>query len=159
MAINHSSQGGIIIFLSVIAATALTLVPFPDIVRLLRPEWVLLTLIYWAMALPQRLGVANAWLTGLLMDLILGGPLGVIAFAYAFAIYFVHVFHLQLRQYPLWQQAVNIFVLVFVLQVMLVLTSIRTAEWTMILPSVTSMLLWPVAYNVLRGVRRSFDVK
>ncbi|HDY85702.1 MAG TPA: rod shape-determining protein MreD, partial [Methylophaga sp.] len=65
MATTRSSQGGSIIVLTVIVAMLLMLIPFPDNLRLARPEWVLMTVIYWALALPQRVGVGYAWVVGL----------------------------------------------------------------------------------------------
>jgi len=155
---NKAHQGGIIIIFSLILACILMLIPLPDSIRLYRPEFVLLTLIYWAMALPQRVGIGIAWIVGLLMDLIMGGTLGVIAFAYALTIYFVLLFHLQLRQYPMWQQAISIFSLTLLVQIFLIVTGLHPAHWSFWVPAVISMFLWPVVYILLRGVRRTFHI-
>jgi rod shape-determining protein MreD len=37
----------------------------PDWAASARPEWVVLVLIYWILALPERVGVAAGWLVGL----------------------------------------------------------------------------------------------
>ena len=70
MAIVDKPQGGLIIVMSVLLAMILMLMPLPDSFRFFRPEWVLLTLMYWAMALPRRVGVGYAWLVGLFMDVL-----------------------------------------------------------------------------------------
>jgi len=155
---NKQQQGSIFIVISIIIAIILMLVPLPESIRFIRPEWVVMTLIYWAMALPKRVGVGFAWCTGLIMDVILGGQLGVLAFSYALVVYFVLRFHLQLRQYPLWQQALSIMALVFLVNVISMLVSSRTFDFTLWLPAVISTVLWPVMYALLRSVRRNFHV-
>jgi rod shape-determining protein MreD len=158
MATTRTPQGGSFIVITIIIAMLLMLVPLPDNVRFARPEWVLMTLIYWAMALPQRIGVGYAWCIGLLMDVLMGGTLGVEAFSYAFVIYLILRFHLQLRQYPLWQQALSIMVFVLVVNIPSVLMTSNFAHWYVWLPAVTTTVLWPIVYAFLRAVRCTFNV-
>ncbi|MDT8371218.1 MAG: rod shape-determining protein MreD [Gammaproteobacteria bacterium] len=155
---NKQQHGCIFIVISIIIAMILMLVPLPENIRFIRPEWVVMTLIYWAMALPKRVGVGFAWCTGLIMDVTLGDQLGILAFSYALVVYFVLRFHLQLRQYPLWQQALSIMALVFLVNVISMLVSSRTFGFTLWLPAVMSTVLWPVMYALLRSVRRNFHV-
>jgi len=151
-------QGGIIIVLTIITAMLLMLLPIAESLRFARPEWVLMTLIYWAMALPHRVGVGFAWCIGLLMDVLMGGALGIEAFSYAFVIYLILHFHLQLRQYPLWQQALSIMTLVLVVNIPAVVMSSNFASWHVWLPALTTTLLWPIIYALLRALRRAFHV-
>lgn len=152
------AQHGEIIFFSIVLSMVLMLLPLPGVMQYARPEWVIMTLIYWAMALPHRVGIGVAWLTGLVVDLISGGPLGVMAFAYTFAIFLVARLHLQIRQYPLWQQALMILSLVFLVHMVSVLTSSVTNQVHLWLPVISSTILWPVVYAVLRKTRRVFNV-
>ncbi|MDH5357610.1 MAG: rod shape-determining protein MreD [Gammaproteobacteria bacterium] len=158
MATYKTPQGGVIIVFSVLFAMLLMLLPLPETLRFVRPEWVIMVLIYWAMALPNRVGVGFAWVVGLLIDVMMGGTLGVLAFAYALVIYLVLGFHLQLRQYPLWQQALSIMSLVLLVHIIAVLISPRTASWHVWLPAVTSTIMWPFVYGTLRKLRRTLKV-
>lgn len=155
---NAKSNGSIFIVLSIIVAMVLMLVPLPEVARFYRPEFVVMALIYWSMALPQRVGVGFSWCTGLVMDVTIGGELGVLAFAYALVVYLVLRFHLQLRQYPLWQQAFSILSLVLLVNVISMLMSARTFDSTLWLPAIISTLCWPLVYPLLRSVRRNFNV-
>ncbi len=157
MAINKNSHGGVIIF-TIVFSMLLMLLPLPDALRFFRPEWVLITLIYWAMAVPRLVGVGFAWVVGLLMDVMMGGAMGVLAFSYTLVIYLVLQFHLQLRQYPLWQHALSILSLVLLVDIVTVLVSPTMAGWHVWLPAVSSTVLWPVMYSLLRTVRRTFNV-
>lgn len=159
MARVDKSQGGLIIVMSVLLAMVLMLIPLPEGLRFFRPEWVLLTLMYWAMALPQRVGVGYAWLVGLFMDVLLGGTLGILAFAYALVIYLILNSHLQLRQFPLWQQALSLMSLILLVHVVTVVMATRMTGWHAWLPAIVSTVLWPIIYIFLRGVRRTFHVR
>ncbi|MEX0614753.1 MAG: rod shape-determining protein MreD [Methylophaga sp.] len=158
MAINSRPQQVWVIYVTLLIAILLMILPLPDMLRLARPEFVVMTLIYWTMALPQRVNIGVAWFTGLVMDITTGGQLGVHAFAYALAVFMVARFHLQLRQYPLWQQAFTILSLVFLVHVVSMLNAPLTSGWHIWMPAVVSTVLWPMVYAVLRKIRRSFQV-
>ena len=152
------SQHSSVIYITLLFAILLMLVPLPDTLRYARPEWVAITLIYWAMALPQRVSIGVAWFTGLVMDVVTGGILGIHAFAYALVIYLVGRLHLQIRQYPLWQQAFTILSLVSLVHFIVMLSAPITFSWNHWLTVLTSTLVWPLVYAVLRKIRRSFQV-
>lgn len=158
MATTAESRNGLVIVITLVIAMLLMLLPLPDIARYFRPEWVVLTLVYWAMALPYRVSIGVGWLVGLLMDVMMGGTLGIMAFSYAFAVYLIARFHLQLRQYPMWQQALTILSVVVVVHLISVVTSKAESTWLIWMPVLTSTLLWPVMFAVLRKIRRTFQV-
>lgn len=152
------SQHSSVIYITLLFAILLMLMPLPDMLRYARPEWVVITLIYWAMALPQRVSIGVAWFTGLVMDVVTGGILGIHAFAYALVIYLVGRLHLQIRQYPLWQQAFTILSLVSLVHFIVMLSASITFSWNHWVTVLTSTLVWPFVYAVLRKIRRSFQV-
>lgn len=150
------------IALTILIGIILALLPLPDWTVWLRPAWVLLILIYWAMALPYRVGVGVAWLVGLVMDLLQGTVLGEHALAFTVVIYFVSRIYIRLRMYPLLQQGLT--VLGFVLIYQFVLYCIQgfvgdvpssPLYW---LSSLTSMLIWPWLYYLMRDCHRWFKV-
>lgn len=158
MATTDSPRNGFVIVITLIIAMLLMIIPIPDSLRFFRPEWVVLTLMYWAMALPYRVSIGVGWLTGLVMDVIMGGTLGVMAFSYAFAVYLIARFHLQLRQYPLWQQALTIFSVVLLVHFVSIMDGRPDMSWIVWMPVITSTIMWPVIYPVLRKIRRTFQV-
>ena len=157
---NDRSGGGHVIITSILIAMVLMLIQLPESMRILRPEWVLLTLMYWAMALPLRVGVGYAWVVGLLMDVLFGSVLGVLAFSYALVVYLILRFHLQLRQFPLWQQALSLMSLILLVHVVTASMASAISDWLAYFPAaVMSTLLWPLVHVFLRGVRRTFNVR
>ena len=155
-------HGGGIIVLTMVGTFMLTTMPLPDALRPLRRDCVLLALIYWAMALPHRVGVGFAWLSGLCVDVLTGLLLGQHALAYSIVIYLTLKLHQRLRLYPLWQQVLSILVLLGLGQLLLLwingMIGRPVHSWSYWIPSLVGAALWPFIYLFLRGLRRGFRV-
>lgn len=156
-------RGGWIIVGTFILALMLTMLPLPEWAELFRPEWVAMVLIYWCMALPERIGVGIGWTLGLLLDVVKGTLLGQNALALALVAYLTLRLHQRVRIFPLWQQALFVLILV-ALDQMLVLwvkgvIGQPPGSWLYWLPSLTSTLLWPWVFLILRDLRRQFQVR
>jgi len=152
---NYHGFGRII--LTIILAMCLRIVPWPNAIANINPDWVLLVLIYWTLAVPERVGIFHAWTVGLLTDALTGRLFGQHALAYSLAIYFCLILHKRLRQFPLPQQGVFIFLCLLLTQLLLFwLKNIQTPSqfhasfW---LPVFTGTLCCPLVYTALRFVR------
>jgi len=147
-----------VIGLSFIVAFMLTAMPLPAWALPGRPAWIALTLIYWCMALPLRVGVVIAWLIGLMLDVMHGSILGQHAFGLAFVAYVVLLYHQRMRVFPLVQQAfvVALIVAAYLLLMIWIYNVLGSVKygWEYLSGSITSGLLWPWIYIVLRDVRR-----
>ncbi len=104
-------QGGSVIIITFIVALLLTIVPLPEWARYLRPDWVGLVLIYWCMALPERVGIISGWCAGLLVDLLTGAVLGQHALSLTVVAFLTIRFHQRVRLFPILQQATTVLVL------------------------------------------------
>ena len=147
-----------LITFSLICALVLQIMPMPASVDLYRPEWVLLVLSYWTLALPHRVNIGVAFINGLVLDILLGSILGVHSFAMCVSIYVLAANYQRLRNYSVWQQAIVIGVtsafynlIVFWLQHLLTdVYFLFTYMW----PVVSSMVIWPWLFWLLRKLRR-----
>ncbi|NIR61524.1 MAG: rod shape-determining protein MreD, partial [Gammaproteobacteria bacterium] len=90
---------------TVAVALMLAMVPLPEAVDSLRPDWVALVVLYWAIALPQRFGLLFAWIAGLLLDVSMGTLLGQHALGLVLVAAVALRLHQRLRLFPLAQQA------------------------------------------------------
>lgn len=161
---RHSVQGGGggAILVSFIVALALTIMPLPDMLEPLRPEWMIMVVVYWVMAVPDRVGVGIAWVTGLLLDVVRDALLGQYAITLALIAFIVIHLHQRLRVFPLWQQALAIGLLV-ILQYILVfwikgLTGELPPFWKMLLPAISTVIFWPPVFLVMRQIRRRYQI-
>lgn len=144
-------------FLSIVISMSLNILPLPIYLKSLNPDWVLLILIYWTLAIPEKVGVFNAWTVGLLVDVLMGRLLGMHALAYALISYSCLKFHKRLRRYPVLQQALFVSLCLLFSQMMVFwIESIQGAtafSFKFWLPVLVGTLLWPAVYSVLRFVR------
>jgi rod shape-determining protein MreD len=153
-----------VIALSLFIGFLLAIVPFPDWAMNYRPEWIPMVLIYWAMALPYRIGIGWAFVVGLLLDILEGSILGVNALALVIIAYITLSLHQRLRMFSTVQQAGLVFALVglnlMVCHWLLIITDQTVPSNLMFLmAALTSALIWPSLFQLLRHSRRSFDVR
>jgi rod shape-determining protein MreD len=160
--ISQQQSGRYVIPLTLLIGFILTIMPLPEWASIYRPQWVALVVIYWCMAMPERIGVGISWTIGLLLDVLTGTLLGQHALGFSAIAYIMLRLHLRVRVMPLHQQAFTIFILLLV-ERLLVLWSTGAAGYPT--PSlqywitpVISTLLWPWVFLILRDLRRRFRV-
>lgn len=73
---RRGPAGTPIIVMTILVAGWLDALPWPDTLAVLRPQWLTLVMIYWAIALPQRIGVLWGAGAGLFLDALRGATLG-----------------------------------------------------------------------------------
>lgn len=144
-------------FLTLLIAMCLNILPLSNVVKSLNPDWVLLVLIYWTLVVPERVGVFNAWLLGIMVDVLTGRLFGMHGLVYVLVNYTCLKFHRRLRHYPVIQQAVFVFVCLLVSQVLVFwVENIQGATgltWLFWLPVLTGTFCWPFVYAGLRWIR------
>ena len=148
---------------SIFAALVLTILPLPMWAVWFRPEWLVLVVIYWCIALPHRVNVGIAWLLGLTLDGLSGTVLGEHALAMATVAYLAVKIHKQIRAASLWQQSLTICifgaifqVIVYLVQSMVGQVPSSTLYW---MPTLTSIIFWPWIFIILRDWRRRFNIR
>ncbi len=152
-----------VIWLSLLVATILTLLPLPELIAPARPAWLTLVLIYWVLALPERASVGIAFLFGIMLDVLQGVMLGQNALALTVVAFVCVKLHRRLRLFPLMQQALVVFVIVGLHQLILLWLGSLVGEappqlW-FLLTALVSALLWPWIYILLREVRQRYRVR
>ena len=153
----------LIILLTFLVALMASIMPLPLSVDAFRPDWVLVVLLYWCLALPSRVNVISAWVLGFILDVLLGSTLGVHAGAMAIAVYIVAGNFQKIRNFSIWQQALIVGVL-SALYHLIVFWLQRFLTDAVFLPSylypvLTTIILWPWVFLLLRKIRRNFRIK
>jgi rod shape-determining protein MreD len=159
---NVEHRGGLVILFTFGAAFLLTVLSLPEWAQPFRPAWVTLVLIYWCMALPGRIGVGIAWLTGILLDVSVDSLLGQHAMGMAIVAFITLSLYQRTRIFPLWQQALGVLLLLLLENLIPLLTMGAIGQpfpvqlyWG---PPMVGMLLWPLVFIALRFLRRRFRV-
>jgi rod shape-determining protein MreD len=160
----QQSRGGMwVIACSFAVAFMLAVMPLPHTILWARPEWVTLVLIYWVIALPQRIGILVSFLVGLLLDSLEGAALGQNALSLSVVAYLSLLLYQRLRVFNMWQQAAVIFVMVGINQLvgqwLQNISGLNTGNPLFLMPVAISALLWPGVMTLLRHLRRRYQVR
>jgi rod shape-determining protein MreD len=141
------------IFKSVLIALILTLVPLPSWLAIIRPDFVVLTVLYWSIRAPRSGGIGLGWACGLILDAFQGSVLGEHALAVALVAYLGVREHQRIRTKPLLQQSLAVLVVLALYEFVLWAVDgwsghpLNTAlRWV---PALTGALLWPVVAPIL----------
>jgi len=106
------SSGSSIIYLSLFIAMCFSVLPWTNQIATWMPNWTLLVLMYWSIALPHKVSIGTAFATGLLFDVLTGSSLGQNALIFSLTTFCSHTFYSRLRNYHVWQQAIFILFLI-----------------------------------------------
>lgn len=160
---GYRSHGRWIIVVSCLIALFLQLMPWPKEIYIFKPSWLALILIYWTMALPHRVSVGYAFIFGIIWDLTLGSTLGIRSIALSLVVYLVAFKSQLLRNMALWQQALIVVLLSFLMgmTILLLEVSLSHAVFRMdiLWHSFTNGMLWPWLFLLMRKIRRKFGVR
>jgi rod shape-determining protein MreD len=152
----------LVIGVSLLLGIILSIWPLPGAMNWLRPGWVILSIIYWTLVLPNRVGIRLAWIIGLFLDGLHGSLLGEHALAYSLTCYFADQIRRPILISPLWLQALMIGLLMLIYQVILYLVQGFAGQvissWQYWLPSLTGAVIWPVIFVLLRTCKQHFRI-
>lgn len=122
------------------------------------PDFLALTLVFWSVHQPLRVGVGAAFLFGLAMDVHEASLLGQHALAYTALSYFAITMHRRLLWFTVPSQAVQVFPLFLAAHAIeLVIRLLAGGTFpgtTMLLAPVLEATLWPVATVILLAPQR-----
>ncbi len=148
----------LVIYLSLLVALVLMILPLPEWIEIYRPNWVALVLIYWSMALPKRVGLWFAFLTGIVVDVSQGTLFGQHTLALVIIIFINMNFYQRIRVLTMPQQASYVFALLLINQVLVAWVEGIMGRPTPILSffgaPLIGTLIWPWVFVILRDVRR-----
>lgn len=152
----------LLVWLTILLALGLNGLPLTEALRLLWPDWVLLVLAYWALAVPERFGVGVAFLAGLFQDVLTGTLLGMHGLVYIIAVYLLVENHLRIRLLHLWgQSGVILFLALFSAVIQLWAEGPAGQShlaWWSLISTLTTALLWAPVFVALRRYRQRFEI-
>jgi rod shape-determining protein MreD len=138
---------------SVVIGLILSVLPLPHWLSILRPDFLVIVVLYWAIMVPRAGGLTLAFLAGLALDAAKGIVLGQHALALSLATYLAIKLHLRIRVFPIWHQALTVLMLLAVYQFVLFwidgATGNRVTDFARWLPVFTGAALWPVFAGLL----------
>lgn len=151
------------IALTIVIAGMLGVMPLPEWLEVWRPEWIALVLVYWVIALPHRVGLFTAWFVGLSIDVLEGSLLGLNAIVLTLIAYVALSLYQRLRMFTPLQQSTTILMLIGVTQLLIFWVLTATGQNTpqnliFVVSAISSALVWPLIFVLLRFGRRALKV-
>lgn len=150
----------LIILITIILGLFTSLITLP--LGYYAPEWMLLVVVYWAIAIPSNNKMILAFLSGIIVDIVFGQTLGISSLFYVVLVYFILRLYNSLRYMTIAQQAVVLFFFIFIKQHLLVWAYYiidRNIDYqALLIGSIISAIVWPIIFYTLRFVRRKFHI-
>jgi rod shape-determining protein MreD len=139
---------------SLTLALLLEQVPWSGWALALRPDFLLIGVLFWTLHQPTRIGFGAAFVVGLLADFQNGGVFGQHAIAYEVGVYLILFLRLRLLQFDPLRQATQLFPLFLLMQLLLLLIGWLAAnppsDLSVLLPVASNTVIWFVVVGMLR---------
>ena len=135
----------------------------PEWLALLRPEWMVLVCFFWAVELPERIGLVGVWLCGTLVDVLVGDAVGSNGACLAAVSLAGWKLQARMRLYSPFQEVALVFVVslgVLWIKALIdnLLNGVAFTPYIVVNAFCTS-LWWIPLSGVLRRVKTSFDIR
>jgi len=126
------------------------------------PDFLAITLVFWTVHQPRRVGILAAFVLGLLLDVHQGSLLGQHALAYAVLSYLAILIHRRLLWFRLSEQSLQVLPLFVVAHALQLLVRWLAGDgwpgWGILGAPFLEALVWPVAtFMLLAPQRRAHD--
>ncbi len=139
--------------LTALFALVFTVLPLPVWLDVLRPAFLVLTVLYWSINAPRAGGIGLGFACGLMLDVFQGPVLGEHALALAIIAYIAGREHQRIRSKPAFQQSLLVFLGLLIYEFVLFAIDGWTGHpvtsplrW---LHCLTGALVWPLVAAVL----------
>lgn len=153
---RHTSL--ISVYLTLLIALLCQLFPWVGQGIILRPDFMLVVLLYWLLRAPNLCNVGTAWFAGLLVDLATGSLLGQHALSFCFTAYVALSYQRRLVLFNKGQLLGYVFVMLLVERIVILLLKLFAGNenpglhyfW----PILTGLLLWQLMILLFGSITR-----
>ncbi|KAF0813813.1 Rod shape-determining protein MreD [Andreprevotia sp. IGB-42] len=146
------------ILFSFALALLINLLPWQAKIANLAPDFVAMMVVYWTLNQPRRIGIATAFILGIIMDVGDGNVLGQHALAYTVVAYLALSRQRLIAVFPFWQQALVVLGLLTLGQTLMVLIQLSLGAafvgWTYFVGNVLAAVLWVPLCNLMLSHQR-----
>lgn len=146
-------ESPLLVWITMLIALVLTLLPLPQWLAIVWPNLVLLTVLYWSTMTPAAGGMLVGFIAGLALDVLGGAQLGQHAFAFSVVTYLAIKLHLLTRAKPIFEQAIFVLLGLVVYEGTLWaidgFSSRSTGTWLRWMHVPVGAILWPIVVGLL----------
>ncbi len=146
------------IYLSLLFALLCQLFPWVGQGVILRPDFLLVVILYWLLRAPNLCNVGTAWLAGLLVDLATGSLLGQHALTFSITAFVALTYQRRLVLFNTWQLLGYVFALLMIERVLILLLKLFEGNdnpgFSYFWPVLTGLLLWQLMIVLFGSLTR-----
>ena len=146
------------VYFSLLIALLCQLFPWVGQGVILRPDFVLVVLLYWLLRAPSLCNVGTAWAAGLLVDLATGSLLGQHALSFTITAFAALSFQRRLVLFNTWQLATYVAALLIAERFLILLLKLFAGSenpgWNYFWPILTGLILWQIMILIFGGLTR-----
>ena len=164
---STSLRNNLLISISILLCISIDSLSFFFQLNEIKPSLVLLTLIYWNLALPEKIGIGFSIVVGLFYDILQGALMGLYPFIFVIISYLFQRFFYQIRPMRLLQQSIIIFFLTLMVRFILSIdfSNSETGSLSLmdlnyfflsLINALIHSIVWPVVFFGLRFYRRKW---
>ncbi|WP_216782505.1 rod shape-determining protein MreD [Candidatus Profftia tarda] len=154
---DHSCWG---IWLFFVLAFVLQIMPWPDKLMMLRPNWLALFLIYWVMAAPKQVNIGTGFILGIIWDVIVGSTLGIRGLALSLLSYFVAFECHRFRNMQLWKHGCMVVLLTAAMDIIIswgeFIIGNASFHPELFWSSFVNGMLWPWLFLLISKLRQRY---
>ncbi len=122
------------------------LYPWSSSGTIIRPDFLLVVVLYWLLQAPYQCNIGWVWFAGLLVDLSTGSLLGQHALTFAVTAFLGLTYQRRLVLFNRWQLYLYVAFLFATQRVLILLLKLfagsESPDWTYALPIITDLILW-----------------
>jgi rod shape-determining protein MreD len=141
-----------VVFGSLFIALLINLLPWSDTLLLIKPDFVLVVLLYWAVYEPRVVGQGLGFSLALIMDVADSALMGQHALVYVISIYLAQILRLRILQLSVGEQALHIGTILFLSCLVTLLLNSMLGRNFPGLGLLTAPLLGALLWPAIRGV-------
>lgn len=153
MSFGDARSPRLLVWTSSLVALMLQSLPLPQLLSILWPQFLVLTVLYWSTMTPRAGGILLGFTGGLALDVMLGTQLGQHALALSLLAYLAIRFHLLTRAKPIFEQGLLVLLALFIYEAVLWTidgwSGLQARSWTRWMHIVPGALVWPVIVGLL----------
>ena len=164
---NKRFKNNLFVSLSFLLCFLIDSFPFSLQLNEIKPSLVLLSLIYWNLALPERIGIGFSLSLGILYDFLQGTLFGIYPLIFIVTSYLCQRFFYQIRPMRFFQQSLIIFLLILLIKFFLSIDFDNSIPshlslldkryiFSASMNAAISAIFWPIIFSVLRRYRRKW---
>jgi len=136
------------IYITLVIALLCQLFPWVGQGVVIRPDFMMVVLLYWLLRAPNLCNVGTAWLAGMLVDLATGSLLGQHALSFCFTAYVALSYQRRLVLFNKGQLLAYVALLLLIQRVVILLLKLFAGNegpgWVYLIPVITGLVLWQI---------------